>query len=67
MARDIVSTSYEAGHCQAPVDLNPFEHTIVEAAEQALPNSRARAGGRVINSFAAVSVFNLFELVASWS
>jgi hypothetical protein len=35
--------------------------TIIEAAEQALPKRRARAGGRVINPDRPR------ELVASWS
>jgi hypothetical protein len=43
-------------------------HTIIEAAEQALPNSRARAGGRVfIPRAAPIDRPPVIELVASWS
>jgi Enolase, C-terminal TIM barrel domain len=40
-------TFYEGRGCQAPRLSRYSAHTFIEAAEQALPNSRARAGGRI--------------------
>ena len=40
-------TFYEGHGCQAPRLFRYPTHTFIEAAEQALPNSRARAGGRI--------------------
>jgi hypothetical protein len=65
--RDIVSTSYEADRRQTPEISCAIKHTSIEAAEQALPNSRARAGGRGLLQTPPTDFRPLFELVASWS
>ena len=59
----VVSASYEAGQCQAPVDFYPFTHTIAEAAEQALPT---REGPRRRPGITSRCITGVRELVASW-